>query len=330
MDRYQYRPPYTLTDRIVVLCSRITEEIVKISITDSINSSPRLRRANRVKTIQASLAIENNTLSIEQVTDIVNGKRVLGSMEEICEVRNAFKAYEKVLSFDPYSVKDMLAAHRILMKDLTKEAGVFRSGGVGVFAGDRIVHMAPPAERVPELIKELLDWLKASMDVHPLVRSCVFHYEFEFSHPFSDGNGRMGRMWQTLLLSRWKPVFGWIPVETIIKERQEEYYRVLGECDRLADLGMFIEFILQALLDVIVALQETVQVGVQVSDQVRRLLEVFDEETLSAKELMERVQIKHRPTFRSNYLNPALDMGLIEMTVPDKPRSSKQRYRKAI
>jgi Fic family protein len=187
--------------------------------------------------------------------------------------------------------------------------------------------MAPPAERVPELIRNLMDWTKNAQEVHPLIRSSVFHYEFEFIHPFADGNGRMGRMWQTVLLYQWNSLFGWLPVETIIKERQEEYYQVLGECDRMADSGIFVEFVLQAILDVLLELQRTVQVSVQVTDQVKRLLSVFGQEALSTKELMERLQLRHRPTFRDNYILPALGMGLIEMTIPDKPRSSKQKYR---
>lgn len=327
MNVSTYQPPYTLTDRIVTLCTRITEEAIKISIYDTLDSNPRLRRDNRVKTIQASLAIENNTMSVEQVTDILNGKRVLGSQAEIREVKNAFEAYKGVLSWDPLSIDDMLEAHSILMKDLTKEAGIFRSKGVGICAGEKMVHMAPPAERVPELISNLMDWTKNSQEVHPLIRSSVFHYEFEFIHPFADGNGRMGRMWQTVLLYQWNSLFGWLPVETIIKERQEEYYQVLGECDRMADSGIFIEFVLQAILDVLLELQRTVQVSVQVTDQVKRLLSVFGQEVLSTKELMERLQLRHRPTFRDNYILPALGMGLIEMTIPDKPRSSKQKYR---
>jgi len=163
--------------------------------------------------------------------------------------------------------------------------------------------------------------------VHPLVKSCVFHYEFEFIHPFMDGNGRMGRMWQTLLLCKWKPVFAWLPIETIIKERQDEYYRVLGEADRVGDSSTFIEFMLQAINDTLQEIINTEQVCVQVTDQVARLLKAIGNEVLSGKELMERVGIRHRPTFRENYLLPALNAGLIEMTIPDKPNSSKQKYR---
>ena len=322
-----YTPPYTITDEILNLVSDITEILTKLTIDDKMNYNPRLRRDNRVKTIHASLAIENNSLSIEQVTDIIAGKRVLGPQNEICEVKNAFEAYEHLLELNPYLIKDMLKAHKMLMHDLTKEAGTFRQGGVGVFAGDRLVHMAPPAERVPQLIKELIDWLKNDK-AHPLIKSCVFHYEFEFIHPFADGNGRMGRMWHTLILYKWKPIFGWLPIETIIRERQEEYYNALGKADSKADSGVFIEFLLQAIYDSLKEYDKTEQVTVQVTEQVERLLDAIGDDIVSSKELMERLGIKHRPNFRDKYLLPAMKLGLIEMTIPDKPNSSKQRYKK--
>lgn len=327
MSKIGYTPPYTITDKIVNLISEITEIITKITINDQMSNNPRLRRDSRIRTIHASLAIENNSLSLDQVTDIINGKRILGAPDEICEVKNAFEAYEILLQMNPYSKKDMLRAHGILMDELTKESGVFRNGGVGVFAGQDLVHMAPPAERVPQLISELLAWLKKT-DAHPLVKSCVFHYKFEFIHPFADGNGRMGRMWQTLLLYKWNSVFGWLPIETLIRERQHDYYRVLGECDKLVNSGRFVEFLLQAILDSLKEIAMTEQVGEQVTEQVDRLLECMGDEELSTKELMDRLGLKHRPTFRDNYLLPALEAGYVMMTIPDKPNSNKQKYRK--
>ena len=188
--------------------------------------------------------------------------------------------------------------------------------------------MAPSAELVPSLVKELFAWLKNSKDVHPLIKSSDFHYEFEFIHPFADGNGRMGRMWQTLLLHNWNSVFGWLPVETLIKERQQEYYRVLGECDYEANSTKFIEFILRALYDTLIEVSKTDQVTDQETDQVKKLMHVIGDEVLSAAELMNRLGIKHKPTFRDNYLKPAMEKRIIEMTVKDKPNSSKQKYRK--
>lgn len=327
MNEKGYIPPYTITDKVVNLVSDITEIITKISINDYMSNNPRLRKDNRVRTIHASLAIENNSLSLDQVTDIINGKRILGAPDEICEVKNAFEAYNKLLGLNPYSIKDMLLAHKVLMNELTKEEGTFRSGGVGIFAGEQLVHMAPPANQVPHLIKDLVDWAKKS-DVHPLIKSCVFHYEFEFIHPFSDGNGRLGRMWQTLLLYKWRPLFGWLPIETLIRERQEEYYSVLGECDHQADSGKFVEFLLTAIYDTLCEIEDTDQVIEQVTEQVKKLLEAMINKEYSTKELMELLGLKHRPTFRENYLLPALKLGYVEMTIPDKTNSSKQKYKK--
>ena len=328
MPQDNYLPPYTITDESINLISYITEILTKLSVSgDLLNNNPRLRRDNHIRTIHASLAIENNSLSIDQMADIINGKRVLGPPSEIVEVKNAYAAYERLLEMNPFSIKDMLTAHKILMNELTKEAGIFRSGGVGVFAGERLVHMAPPAQRIPELIAQLVEWTKKS-DAHPLIKSCVFHYEFEFIHPFADGNGRMGRMWQTLLLSKWKPLLGWLPIETLIRERQAEYYNVLGQCDHNADSGLLVNFLLKAIYDALTEIAATEQVGDQVSEQVRKLLEQLAQgEEVSSKELMARVGIKHRPTFRNNYLLPALALGYMEMTAPEKPNSSKQKYR---
>jgi len=272
MGEKGYVPPYTITDKTVNLISEITEILTRLTINDKMNQNPKLRRDNRIRTIHASLAIENNSLSLDQVTDIINGKRILGAPNEICEVKNAFEAYERLLQMNPRSIKDMLAAHKVLMKELTKEEGTFRSGGVGIFAGETLVHMAPQADLVPQLISELMDWTKKA-EVHPLIKSCVFHYEFEFIHPFMDGNGRMGRMWQTLLLYKWKPLFGWLPIETLIRERQDEYYKVLGECDHKADSGMFIEYLLTAIYDALNEIGGTEQVREQVTEQVKKLLD---------------------------------------------------------
>lgn len=327
MDEKGYVPPYTITDKTVNLISAITEIITKITINDNVTINPRLRRDNRIRTIHASLAIENNSLSLEQVTDIINGKRILGAPNEICEVKNAFEVYNKLLEMNPYSIKDMLLAHKLLMNNLTKEAGIFRSGGVGVFTGKHLVHLAPPANQVLHLIKELVDWTKKA-EVHPLIKSCVFHYEFEFIHPFADGNGRMGRMWQTLLLYKWKSLFGWLPIETLIRKRQDEYYKVLSECDHSADSGKFVEFLLKAIYDALCEIADTEQVTEQATEQVNKLLEIIGNKEYSTKELMELLGLKHRPTFRDNYLLPALKLEYIEMTIPDKPNSSKQKYKK--
>lgn len=324
-----YKPPFTISERTVNLVADIMELVTRITLKEVDGINPKLRRNNRIKTIQASLAIENNSLSLKQVTAIINGKRILGPGQDIREVQNAYEAYEKLLELDPYDIDSLLIAHRLLMNDLTSESGKFRSGGVGIFAGEQLVHMAPPAHLVREQIDQLLHWSKAS-GIHPLIKSCVFHYEFEFIHPFTDGNGRIGRMWQTLILYKWKRIFGWLPVETLIKERQGQYYKVLGECDKAADSKAFIEFLLQAIHDSLRSLDQTEQVGVQVTDQVKKLMAIMGDMPMSNNELMNLVGIKHRPTFRKNYLLPAIEQGLIEMTIPDKPNSSKQKYVKVV
>lgn len=326
-----YQPPFTITNKIVDLIANISELIGHISVTNGLSNNPKLRRANRIKTIQASLAIENNSLSLEQVTAILNGKRILGKPVEIKEVKNAYEAYEHLLTYDPYKIEDLLKAHKILMADLVNNYGTFRNSGVGIFNGKQVVHMAPPANIVPELIRNLIDWYKNST-VHPLIKSAVFHYEFEFIHPFADGNGRMGRLWHTLLLTKWKSILAWVPVETLVKERQEEYYTVLGIADKNADSTCFIEFMLQALYDMLIQISQsdydTDHVSDQENDYVKRLLMVLNGKELSISEIMLQLGLKHKPTFRKNYLNPALEKGLIERTIPDKPKSKNQKYRK--
>ena len=326
MRKYQHQ--FHMTDKITNLTATICELLGQFKILSNGRLSPHLRKNNRIRTIHSSLAIEHNSLSLEQVTAIIDGKRILGNPVEIKEVKNAYTSYEMMLTLDPYSVDDLLKAHETMMKELISENGRFRSGGVGVFNGKALVHMAPPANMVPGQIKDLFSWYKAS-EIHPLIRSAIFHYEFEFIHPFADGNGRVGRMWHSLLLGRWNEIFYWLPVEDLIRSRQEEYYKALGKSDRDADSSAFVEFLLQVILD---TLQNTTVVGNdEVEDQkdplVDTLREAIGKDTLSATEIMKRLGLSHRPTFRQNYLNPALSHGVIEMTIPDKPNSRNQKYR---
>ena len=244
-----YTPPFKLTSEIVRLIGEISEQVGSIMARLGENvPSPQLRKKNQIKTIHSSLAIEHNSLSLKQMTDIIDGKRVLGAPDEIQEVKNAIEAYRLMPELDAYKEKDLLRAHQLMMKDLVRNSGHYRQEGVGVFDGDRCLHMAPPADRVPQLMDDLFKWVKKT-DVHPLVSSCVFHYEFEFIHPFIDGNGRMGRYWQTMLLSRWKGIFAWLPVETIVKEHQQEYYNAIAKSDAAGESTVFVEFMLQCLLE---------------------------------------------------------------------------------
>ncbi|WP_085598394.1 MULTISPECIES: Fic family protein [unclassified Pseudomonas] len=323
----RYRPPLTLTPTMLALVAEISELVGRLSARHESTLTPQLRRGNRIRTIQASLAIENNTLTIEQVTAVLDGRRVLGLPREIQEVRNAFTAYEAMSGWQPDSRAHLLEAHGLLMHGLIDDAGRLRRAGVGIYREERLVHMAPPPSRVPTLVDDLLRWL-SSTDLHPLLASCVFHYEFEFIHPFADGNGRMGRLWQTLILSRWRPVLAWLPVETVIREQQDAYYAALSAADQQTEATPFVEFMLQALQQALLDSSQSDQVTDQVSDQVARLLQVLNGGVaLKAGELMQQLQLAHRPTFRNNYLNPALAAGLVEMTDPDSPRSPVQKYR---
>ncbi|MEO5913825.1 MAG: Fic family protein [Luteolibacter sp.] len=321
-----YSPPYALTPGILDLVAGIAETAGRLGALEGEGNRPKLRRENRLRSIQASLAIENNSLSLEQVTAVIAGKRVLGPPREIQEVRNAFAAYEAMPSWHPATAKDLLAAHRLLIQGLADDAGKFRRGSVGIAQGGRVIHLAPPADRVPGLMKDLLAWLRRG-EVHPLVASCVFHYELEFIHPFTDGNGRMGRLWQTLVLSRWNPLFAWLPVETVIRDQQAEYYQILATCDKAGNSTAFIAFLLAALLKALQEIGSTDQVADQVTDQVGNLLRTLAKDTLPALECMKRLGLSHRPTFRANYLNPAIAAELVEMTIPEKPNSRLQRYR---
>lgn len=328
-----YQPPFQITPSILTLVADISEQLGRWSaVLGHADAAllPELRRGNRLRTIQASLAIEHNSLSLEQVTAVLEGKRVLGLPREIQEVRNAFAAYEQLPNWQPYNVNHVLAAQGQLMLGLVDDAGQWRHAGVGIYRDQQLMHMAPPPSQVARLMEDLLAWLK-TMPVHPLVAICVFHYEFEFIHPFSDGNGRMGRLWQTLILSQWKPELAYLPVETVIRHQQADYYAALSAADKASDATGFVEYMLKALLS---AMQEVVeapsqhQVGTKSELTVEQsyVLAIFKGEmTLMA--LMKEVNRSDRSKFRSQVLNPLMDAGLVEPTIPDKPTSSKQKYR---
>lgn len=249
-----YQPPYSITPAIL---NRVVEvgELLGRWAAHAEQSSVLLRKENRIRTIQASLAIEHNSLSTQQVTAIMEGKRVLAPQKDIQEVRNAILTYEQLPMWKSYVLDDVLKAHRLMMTGLVDAPGHLRSGDVGVYRDNQLIHMAPPVGQLPRLMADLLNWLKET-EIHPLIASCIFHYEFEFIHPFADGNGRMGRLWQTLILSQWRPELAWLPVETLIHNQQQDYYRVLGECDRASDCTAFIAFMLEKLA---VALREGIE-----------------------------------------------------------------------
>lgn len=278
-----YSPPFTITEEINNLVAAIAEIVGRLDVLSNQVTHPQLRKANRIKTIQASLAIENNSLSIDQVTAILEGKHIIGNPAEIQEVTNANQVYEILFQLNPLEESSLLKAHRIMMNGLVNEFGRYRSGGVGVFYEKGCVHLAPPANRVPELMHDLFEWVQQSK-AHPLINSCVFHYELEFIHPFADGNGRMGRLWQTLLLMRWKPLFAWLPVETIIKENQQKYYEAIHLSDSTANSAPFIVFMLNCLLKALMVMQKSDQKSSQKSDQ-KILAAIRSNPTITIEEL---------------------------------------------
>lgn len=318
----KYQPPYTITADILNRVAAISEAIGRLTVLTDQARALRLRRINRIRTIHGSLAIEGNTLNEAQITAILEGKRVIAPPREVQEVKNALAAYDRFDTWKPSSEKDLLEAHRILMSCLIDEAGVYRHGGVGVMAGQQVIHMAPPADRVPHLMSDLFGWL-ATTDAHPLIASSVFHYEFEFIHPFADGNGRMGRLWQSLILARWNPLFADIPVESLIFEHQAEYYQAIQESTQKTDSAPFIAFMLRMILDTVTS--STPEVAPEVTPEVRLLAILAGE--MTRQQLKEALGLKDDEHFRKTYLLPALEAGLINMTIPDKPRSSKQKYR---
>ena len=327
-----YKPPFTITNQILSYVSSISEKIGRITATSNLESKPHLRKNNRIKSIHSSLKIEANSLSLGQVRDVINGKTVLGEQKEIQEVKNAYDAYEGVLKINPYSIKDLKKYHGIMTKYVVEESGDFRQGEEGVFNGDQCIFMAPPARFVSQLMDELFDWMKETKtEIHPLILSSVFHYEFVFIHPFSDGNGRMARLWHTAILSKWKPVFAYIPIESQIEKFQEEYYDAIARCHIEGASTIFIEFMLsqidKILDDIAVQLSDDNE---QLSEGIKRLLDVMEYDIpYTGKTLMDKLGLKSKEGFRRNYLRPAVDMHLIRMTIPDKPNSRNQRYVKS-
>lgn len=324
-----YKPPFTITNEILSYVSSISEKIGRITATNNLEAKPHLRKNNRIKSIHASLKIEANSLSLGQVRDVINGRLVLGEQKEIQEVKNAYAAYEKFSEINPYSIKDLKKFHGIMTKYVVEESGDFRRGEEGVFNGEQCIFMAPPARFVPQLLDDLFIWMKEAQSyVHPLILSSVFHYEFVFIHPFSDGNGRMARLWHTAILSKWKPIFEYIPIESQIEKFQDEYYDAIAKCHVDGASTVFITFMLsqidKILEDISVQISEDNE---QLSEYIKKLLAVMEYDIpYTSKTLMEKLGLKSKEGFRRNYLRPATEMNLIRMTIPDKPNSRNQRY----
>lgn len=251
------KPPFEITNTILDEIAEIAELVGHVNASLGLSANPTLRRTNRIRTIYSSLAIEQNTLSLDQVTAVLNGKHVIAPPKDIAEVKNAYEIYEMLDSLDPYSVDDLLKAHGVMTRDLVDESGCFRSRPVGVVDKQgNILHFGTLPDYVPGLVIELLDWVRDS-DFHMLIKSCVFHYELELVHPFADGNGRIGRLWHTLLLTQWKPIFAWLPVESMIRDRQDEYYQAINRSNNEAESTAFIEFMLSAIKEALIEAVQT-------------------------------------------------------------------------
>ena len=325
-----YKPPFTITNSMLTKTISITEKLGKITSFNSLKRMPALRRNNQIKSIHSSLLIEANSLSINQVRDVIDGKPVIGPQKEIQEVKNAYRAYNMFEEFDGYSESDLLKAHSILTNLIEEDAGKYRNHGEGVFDGEKVIFVAPPEKMVPTLMHDLFEWLKNDKQTHILIKSCIFHYEFVFIHPFSDGNGRTARLWQNVLLTKWNQIFEYIPIESQIQKYQADYYKTIANCHSKGTSDEFIEFMLTMIDEILDEVIDSINKEVSnISDQVNKLLSIMEPDTpLSANEIMARLGIKSKETLRNSYLNPAFDNGLIKMTLPDKPNSKNQKYYK--
>lgn len=324
-----YLPPFTINNRILILVAEIAEKTGKITSYRSFETKPHLRRNNRIRSIHSSLAIEANSLSLDEVKSVIGGKNVVGPEKEIQEVKNAYQAYNMLGEFDPYSLRDLQKLHGIMTYLTVQESGVFRTHNEGVFDGEICIFMAPPPQYVSQQMQDLFEWLKEAKEtVHPLILSSIFHYEFVFIHPFSDGNGRMARLWQTALLAEWQPIFQYLPLESRIYEFQEEYYKAISTAHSTGSSEAFVEFMLDKInrtMDWV--LKQVTERDSYLSEAVQKLLDIMEYDVpYSAGQLMQVLGLKARDSFRKNYLNPALDRGLIVMGIPDKPTSRNQTY----
>lgn len=304
------KPPYTITNKILALVALISEKIGAINATHLHKPNTELRKKNRIKTIQSSLEIEGNTLSEKQITALLEDKRVLAPQKDILEVQNAIKVYESLHSLNPLKIKDLLKAHETLMIGLVRDAGKFRATNVGIIKGSKVTHLAPSGAMVKGLMKDLFDYLKKDKDLI-LIKSCVFHYEFEFIHPFSDGNGRMGRLWQTLFLMQQYPVFEFLPVESLIKQRQTEYYSKLSASDKLGNSTPFVEFMLEIILDALNQLYDSQTKVLNTSDRINNFKDKIGNRPFKRKDYLQYFKNISAPT-ASRDLRWAVERSIIK------------------
>ncbi|MCL2103684.1 MAG: Fic family protein [Kiritimatiellaeota bacterium] len=329
-----YTPIFSITPEILSSAYEIAADLERIDMIREKALTPQLRKENRIKTIHSSLWIEANSLTLEQVTDIVDGKKVWGPQKDILEVKNAIIAYDELLECNPYKEKDLLNQHRLLMDGLITDAGKYRNAGVGVFDGEVPIHIAPPQQRVPLLMSQLLDWVRTAK-LPQVVKSCIFHYEFEFIHPFSDGNGRMGRMWQTLLLYQENSLFAWLPIESIIAHHQQEYYRALRRSTHNNDSGIFAQFMLSVIKEATAGFKEKyskgelkdvtsnagvsagVNAGVKLSKVQEKIVAIIAKDSsISQSEIAKKMKINESTVYRN--IEKLKELGILERKGADK------------
>lgn len=327
----KYIPPFVITNEILDYVSSIMEKIGKILSFDNLSRFPILRKQNRIRSIQSSCAIEANSLTINQVEDVINDKTVIGPSKDIKEIKNAINAYDIAFDKNPFLEKDLKYIHSIMTKDLIEQSGKYRTTGEGVIDNKgNLIFLAPPKEMVPTLMSNLINWAKENFaNINPLILSSIFHYEFVFIHPFSDGNGRMARLWQNLILSKWKPIFKYIPIESLIKKYQLEYYDAISKSNLNGDSTVFIEFMLKMIDLSLTDLINDASLEIENSSiYVNKLLKVLSKNKwYTSKEMQSLLNLSDRANFRKNYLNPAIELGLIEVEFKDKKTSKNQRYK---
>ena len=330
MDKYI--PPFEISNEMLKKVSDIMEKIGKLDSFTNLDKTPYLRKQTKINSVHSSVAIENNPLSLEQVKDVINGKLVIGEQKDIQEVKNAYKAYEMLKDINPYSIEDLKKVHGVMTFLVEEVSGEFRTSSEGVFDDNgNCIFVCPPGDRVNSLMNDLFEWLNENKDtIHPLILSSIFHYEFVFIHPFTNGNGRTVRLWQNSILYKWKDIFEYLPIESKIHKYQDEYYDSIAKCHKNANSNVFIEFMLKMI-------DETLDEAISTSHlpitnetiNINKLLDVMESsKPMTATEIMEKLGIKSKETLRGQYLDPAIKQGLVSLTIPDKPTSKNQMYYK--
>ena len=330
MDKYI--PPFEISNEMLKKVSDIMEKIGKLDSFTNLDKTPYLRKQTKINSVHSSIAIENNPLSLEQVKDVINGKIVIGEQKDIQEVKNAYKAYEMLKDINPYSIDDLKKVHGVMTFLVEEVSGEFRTSSEGVFDDNgNCIFVCPPGDRVNSLMNDLFEWLNENKDtIHPLILSSIFHYEFVFIHPFTNGNGRTVRLWQNSILYKWKDIFEYLPIESKIHKYQDEYYDSIAKCHKNANSNVFIEFMLKMI-------DETLDEAISTSHlpitnetiNINKLLDVMESsKPMTATEIMEKLGIKSKETLRGQYLDPAIKQGLVSLTIPDKPTSKNQMYYK--